>query len=278
MEVLSIEDFEKASPIFRGNFGHWMASTIMNISGISEINDYCEDIYHLSGSDFTDALLQKLKVKVSVGNAERLLALPEGAFITISNHPYGGLDGVMLIDIFGKIRPDFKVMVNRVLSFIKSLNPNFISVVPSNNKNVGTSSQSIVGIKQTIAHLREGHPLGLFPAGAVSDIHFKEHIISDREWMESIIRLIKSVRVPIVPVRFFDKNSLFFYSLGLINWKIRVCRLPKEVLNKKNTTQHIGIGNIITPQEQDNYQDIDSFRRFLRSSVYDMPISENWQD
>ena len=87
---------------------------------------------------------------------------------------------------------------------------------------------------QSLKHLQAGAPLGLFPSGAVSDLSIKDGCIRDREWQLSAIQLIKKARVPIVPIRFRDKNSMFYYLLGLLNWKIRVTRLPREVFNKRD--------------------------------------------
>ena len=90
----------------------------------------------------------------------------------------------------------------------------------------------------------------------------------DRQWQEPVLRLIRKLNVPVVPVHFLDRNSDFYYSLGLVDWRVRLLRLPSEVFNKKGKTARIAIGEIITPQKQDEFQDIASFGSFLRKSVY----------
>jgi hypothetical protein len=84
--------------------------------------------------------------------------------------------------------------------------------------------------------------------------------------------VIRSVKVPILPMRFFDRNSFFFYFLGLINWRIRALRLPSEVFNKRERELRIGIGNIVSPKEQLQFNDAESLGTFLRKSVYEMPV------
>ena len=80
--------------------------------------------------------------------------------------------------------------------------------------------------------------------------------------------------VPVIPVRFFDGNSAFYYSLGLIDWRIRLLRLPSEVFNKKGRTMRIGIGKVISVEEQKRFgNDVHAFRDFLRGSVYGMSPS-----
>jgi hypothetical protein len=84
------------------------------------------------------------------------------------------------------------------------------------------------------------------------------------------------MKVPILPVRFFDFNSKFFYFLGLIDWRIRSLRLPTELVNKRNHKPRIGIGKIITVQELDKYKDPVSLGVYLRKSVYEMPLPETF--
>ena len=96
--------------------------------------------------------------------------------------------------------------------------------------------------------------------------------VKDREWQGSILKLIQKAKVPVVPIRFFDKNSAFFYLLGLINWRIRLIRMPREIFNKKKHQPRIGVGNIITVEDQQKFPDYKALGRFLQKAVYDMPM------
>lgn len=110
----------------------------------------------------------------------------------------------------------------------------------------------------------------------MSDLSLKSLRVRDRQWQEAIIKVIKKAKVPVVPIRFFDGNSLFFYLLGLIDWRVRILRLPKEVINKGGHTIRVAVGKVITVEEQMKYDDIKEFSAFLRSSVYDMPLPDNF--
>lgn len=247
----------------------------MHFLAIDKINELYDHSFDYKGAEFASRLLNDLGVYYRIGNIDRLKNSLKGGFISISNHPYGGLDGIMLIDLMAGIRPDYKFMVNKVLSLIKTMDENFISVTPVTTKKPEIS-ENISSIRETLIHLREGHPVGVFPSGAVSDFSIKDFRVRDREWQESVLKLIKMAKVPIVPIRFFDKNSPFFYLLGLINWRIRLLRMPSEVFNKKNQRPRIGIGEIITVEEQEQFNDISSFGFFLRRAVYDMPLPESF--
>ena len=240
----------------------------MRMLSIDKVNDLYDRNSSVTGPDFAKAVLKDIGVEYEVLNNDVLKQLPDGPFITISNHPYGHIDGVMLVYLFGHIRPDFKVMVNKFLGRIENLRDNFICVTPTGTERTGPTKESIQGIKEAVAHIRSGGVLGLFPSGAVSDLSVKDRCIRDREWQEPVIRLIKKMNVPVVPVHFLDRNSNFYYSLGLLDWRVRLLRLPAEVFNKRGKLTRIALGEIISPEELQKYEDIDELRDFLRNKVY----------
>ena len=268
MPLLTLNELENATSLFRGKCGNALGRGLMRMLSVDKVNDLYDRNACCEGPDFARAVLEDIGVEYEVLHREIPDSLPDGPFITISNHPYGHIDGVMLVDLFGHIRPDFKVMVNKFLGRIETLKDNFINVTPTIKERTAPTKESIQGIKDAVAHVRDGHPLGLFPAGAISDLSLKDRCIRDREWQEPVLRLIKKLGVPIVPVHFLDRNSDFYYSLGLIDWKVRLLRLPAEVFNKRGRKTRISIGEIITPQQQSEFSDIRQFGEFLRNKVY----------
>ena len=268
MQLLTLDELQTAVPVFKGRCGAALGRTLMGILSVDKVNDLYDRNASFQGTAFTEAVLKDIGVQYELLHEEVLENLPDGPFITISNHPYGSIDGVMLVDVFGKRRNDYKVMVNKFLSRIETLKDNFICVTPTGNERTAPTKDSILGVKEAMRHVRDGHPLGIFPSGAVSDLSLKDGCVRDRQWQEPVLRLIKKLNVPIVPVHFLDRNSDFYYSLGLIDWRVRLLRLPSEVFNKRGKTARIAIGEIITPQKQDEFQNIASFGSFLRKSVY----------
>ena len=278
MKIITPEDAVKLSPVFKGKAGRFLFNIALRLTGIDRVNELHDYVWKsgaVPGPEFAKGILDYAKVDFAIGNPERLENLPDGAFIVIANHIYGHLDGICLIDIFGHKRPKVKAMVNEFLTWIKGLEPNFISVNPTTTKRE-TTSTSINGIKSALLQLREGEPLILFPSGAVADLKpFHGWIISEREWQDAAVRLIRKARVPIIPVRFFDRNSNFYYALGLIHYLVRFARLFHEVFNKEGTNPRIGIGEIITVEEQNAVSEKD-FKQFLRDKVYKMPLPESF--
>ena len=271
---------DRLSPVFAGRKGKLLFNLAAGITGIDKVNDIHDRVDKAGtpwGPEFAKGILDGVGVDFRIGNPERLETLPEGAFVVIANHVYGHIDGICLLDVFGHVRPQAKVMVNEMLIWIHGLAPNFIAVNPALPGRSGASATSINGVRNALVQLRGGEPLCLFPSGAVADVKPRQHwILSERDWQDAAIRLIQKARVPVVPVRFFDRNSRFYYALGLIDYRLRFVRLFHELFNKRGTHPRMGIGPVISVEEQEQYTDMQAFKAFLRSSVYDMPLPENF--
>ena len=248
----------------------------MHLSAIDGANDLYDRNCHLQGADFAGALMRDIGIDYSIGNPDRLESLPEGAFITVSNHPYGHLDGIMLVDLFGHLREDYKVMVNQILSRVRAAGRHFIEVVPTGIEKTAPKAASLAGVRETLGRLKEDHPIGFFPAGAVSNLDRKTKQILDRPWQDSVLRMIQKADVPVVPVRFFDGNSMYFYRLGLIDWRVRLVRLCGEIFNKRGTTVRLGIGETITTERQRACRTLAELGELLRNSVYKMPLPSSF--
>lgn len=270
MPLLTLTELDTMSPVFRGKAGNEFARLLMRILNVDKINDLYDRNSGFAGPDFTSSVLRELGINYEMENLEVLDQLPDGPFITISNHPYGSIDGIILVDLFGHLRRDYKVMVNRFLGRIRTLEDNFICVTPTGKERMAPTTDSIQGVKDAVRHVRDGHPLGIFPAGAVSDLSIRDRSIRDREWQEPVIRLIKKLNVPVVPVRFLDRNSDFYYSLGLLDWKIRLLRLPSEVFNKKGKQTRVALGQILMPEQFSGFENTSDLGRYLREQVYNL--------
>lgn len=265
-DLLNYDDIRKMIPALDGH--PKLVKTIMHWLILDKCNAVHSKYCYTTGVPFSNLLIDDAyKIKKRIDNEEVLDRFKDVPFITVSNHPLGALDGIMLIDIIGRHRPDFKVMVNMFLNYITAMRPSFIAVDPSGSDDPEKKAATMQGIRQAIAHVRAGHPMGFFPAGAVSKIDRTLHI-SDREWQPSIIRLIKQLKVPVIPVYFHNHNSTFFNILGLIDWRIRTLRLPRELFNKTGREMRVSFGEPIMPDEQARYTDLDAFGKMLRQRTY----------
>ncbi|MDE6535539.1 MAG: lysophospholipid acyltransferase family protein [Muribaculaceae bacterium] len=267
-EVLTADDIISLVPKLEGHKG--LVNWLMRRLKIDEINEVHRIACGEPGPRCASRILSdSLNIKVEVKGAEVLDHLPEGAFITVSNHPLGALDGIALVSLIGERRPDFKVMVNMILNRVQGMAPNFIAVDPMAQKDPAKRAVSINGIRQCIAQVRDGHPLGFFPAGAMSNTTWKRGNIQDRPWQDSVLQLIYKSKVPVIPIFFSDRNSRLCNIMGHVCWPVRSIMLPREVMRKRNSTLHVAIGEPITLEEQMPYREnAQTLGAFLRARTY----------
>ena len=274
-KLISLEDIRKVHPIFRKKQGDFLAKKALQISGLNNVNKVYDHSKHLRGIDFCKHLLDDLQIKRIVRNEEILEKYKDQPFIAVSNHAYGHVDGIANIELLGTYQPNFKMMVNFILGMIDTMEDHFITVNPY-DPDVFNKVSSLNGIKECISHLRDGKPLGLFPAGAISNLERNngKWVIEDREWQTSVLKLIKFGKVPVIPIHISGGNSSFFYLLGLIDWRLRNLRLGHELYNKKGHEMIFTVGEPISLKEQAKYSDLDSFGRFLRTKTYELGKSK----
>ena len=264
-EVITLEDVAAAVPALGKH--PKLVNSIFRLLAIDKVNHvhgkYCETL----GVEFATRLAtEEYRWKYRVDNYEILERFKEGPFITISNHPVGSYDGISLLHLVGSLRPDYKVMVNLILNKLQAMQPGFIAVDPQKNDDPEKRKVTLHGLREAIQHVKHGHPLGVFPAGAMSMMNLKGKLV-DQPWKEVIIRLIKQLQVPVVPIYFHCRNSLFFDILGLIDWRLRTMRLPRELFRTYDKEIHVTVGEPISVDEQNKYASLQELSDFLREKT-----------
>jgi hypothetical protein len=222
MKLIDTEDLLAAARL-NGFAGESAAKVVMLLSRFSRINKIYSRNAHKKGHDFTDSIIEDLEIRFEV-DKEELKHIPrEGPFITISNHPFGGIDGLLLIKMIASIREDYKVLGNFLL---RRMEPVQDYIFPNNPFERNTADKpNRTSIRELFQHLENGKPFGIFPAGEVSGFNPYVTGITDRQWLLQAIRMIKKAGVPVIPIYFQGKNSKFFHVLirqtGFLQLRIR---------------------------------------------------------
>ena len=264
--VMDVDDIVNMVPKLRGH--EKLVERVMHWLCLDKVNEVHSRGFDHPGPPFVKFLLEDFNIKLRIDNEQVLDNLPEGAFVTVSNHPFGALDGIALIHLVAQRRPEYKVMVNMVLNHITAMRPNFIAVDQSQSDDPAKRAVSEQGIRQCIKQIRSGQPVGFFPAGAMSKVNWKWQLI-DREWQPNVVRLIQKFKVPVIPIFFHGNNSFLFNLLGITFWQLRTVRLPSEVGRKCNSTMHISVGNPISVEEQLKHQgSVEEFGEWLKAQTY----------
>ena len=247
---------------FLGSFVGWIILRILRISAINKIYDNNKN---KSDLDFLNGILNDCKIKFEIPEEDLKRIPKEGPFITISNHPLGGIDGVLLLKLVTEKRADYKIVANFLLHRVAPLKPYVMPVNPFETRKDAKSS--VAGIKSALLHLREGKPLGIFPAGEVST-HKDGKLNVDKPWEEGAIKLIKKANVPIIPIYFHAKNSRLFYFLSKFSDTLRTAKLPSEVIQQRGRVIKVRIGKPISVKDQDTFKALPDFYKFIRRKTY----------
>ncbi|SHI63385.1 GNAT family N-acyltransferase [Pseudozobellia thermophila] len=247
---------------FLGTFMGWI---LLKVTKISTMNRQYDKMSHLDGERFLDAVLEQYQIDYEIP-AEDLKRIPKtGPFITVSNHPLGGMDGIVLLKIMLAHRPDYKVMANFLLQRFKPLAQYIFPVNPFENHKDAKSS--IAGFKRAMTHIRSGYPMGIFPAGEVST-RKEGKLVVDKPWEETAIKLIRKAEVPVVPIYFHAKNSPLFYRLAKISDLFRTAKLPSEVYSQYKRPIKVRIGQPISVSTQKEQPSMEEYTELLRRKTY----------
>ena len=263
-KVVTNADLKKAFGM-KGIFGTCVAGLAYGFLRLGKINRLFDGAADYQGREFADHLIENMGITIDV-SPEQLESIPkEGGFVMVSNHPFGGIEGVMLLSAIAKVRPDFKLMANFILSYIPNLKECFFSVNPF-EKNPEWKS-SVGGIKGAMMHIAAGNGLGVFPAGEVSRYHGHD-FPEDLPWSTSIARIIKNANVPVIPAYWDGRNSKLFYFEDRIHSMLGTSRLTKELINKHDKCFNLQIGKPILPSEIATYEKPADLAAYLRSRSY----------
>lgn len=250
-----------------------ICSVIIRLLKFHKLNEIYQAYSGPGGLHFVEYAIKSLNLKYEV-NTDALQNIPmNGAFVTISNHPYGGADGIGLFNLLLPLRPDYKTVSNYMMTRLKPLQNNFFTVNPFISGRSVT--MNITGIKDSMQHLKEGHPLGLFPAGEVSSYNNDYPGICDKKWDKSIMRLVQKANVPVIPIYFHGTNSKMFHLLGRMNPFLRTAKIPSELMNKHKRAIKITIGKPIDTETQKSFLTIEDYIDFLRQQTYTLAHNED---
>ncbi|HKJ43109.1 MAG TPA: GNAT family N-acyltransferase [Sunxiuqinia sp.] len=267
MEIVRPKDILKANPYMAYLGGENLAKFIMYVLRFNRLNKVYEQIADKEGIQFIGELIRILEIKCEFDENELKKIPRTGPVIIVSNHPFGGLDAILLIKILSTIRPDVKVMGNFLLKRIEPISDFFLTANPLESSK--EFNPGIGRLKNSIQYLNDGGALCLFPAGEVSGYN-EYNKITDHQWQYSVLKYIKYSKVPVVPIYFGGHNSRFFHFAGRIHPNLQNGKLPSEFFNKKRKQLKVRVGSAISVAEQAGFPEVYQFGRYLRAKTYSL--------
>lgn len=255
------------SPKLAKRIPNFVINLIRRLIHEDELNYILKEYSSYSGVEFSMKVVKYLNKSVhfkyidkeSIKNGER--------YIFVSNHPLGGLDGLILISEIGKQFGNVKFVVNDFLMNVAPLKSIFVPV----NK-VGKMNRDYAC---TIDKLYESeNQIIYFPAGLCSRLI--EGKITDLEWQTNFYKKAFISGRKIVPINFSGRNSMFFYRLAKlrkflgIKFNVEMIFLPNEMFKQRSSDFNVTIGTPIEPQIWSDRDDLREKCDNIRGVVYNM--------
>ncbi len=216
---------------------------------------------------FSDKILEQLNVTYDLPDADlSRIMIPTGPVIVVANHPFGGIETVILASILRSMRCDVKFMANYMLNAIPEIRDLLITVNPF--QGADSVRDNIRPIRQAIQWVKDGGMLVVFPAGAVSHFDAKKGTITDPAWSQNIARIIRKTGAPALPVFFQGTNSAAFHMAGMVHPLLRTAMLPKEFFNKGRKMLQVRVGDLIPFEKLKSFEQDQDMTEYVRLRTY----------
>lgn len=233
-----------------------------------ELNVFLREWGHLRDAELIGAALQFLETKYHAYGQENIPK--EGRYIFVSNHPLGGLDGLVFIYELSKYFRDIKFPVNDILLNLNNLSGIFLPV----NKHGFQDRSAALKIEEAY---RSDSQILYFPAGLCS--RKKNGVIMDLKWHKSFVSKAIQYHRDVIPVYVSGRNSDFFYKLANlrkflgIKANIEMLYLPDEMFKQRNKEINIVFGNSIPWQTFDKSKTPSEWADWVRSKSYELQLN-----
>lgn len=255
-------------PVSRALWPLWgpLVKRFFRLDGINEA--YAETLRRQESGEgsYFDHCLASIGVEFEVSDEDLARIPTKGALATVSNHPYGGIDGIVLGALLSRRRDDFKLLGNYLLGRIEPMRPHLICVDPFGGK--GAAQSNLGGMREAMRLLKGGGALGLFPSGTVSHLHVRRRQVTDPTWVPNLGGILRRTNATVVPIYFEGRNNDWFQLAGLIHPRLRTALLPRTMLRPPVTRIRVRVGNPIAPHHLARFSNDESLMGFLRLRTY----------
>ena len=264
MREFGAQSVEETKPIFsleselggilHGRSGKWAVKTVDRLLGLAGLQQiYDARPANSDAAGFIDWALDFMHIDVLVNESEVERIPREGPLVVVSNHPFGGVEGLILGGLLLRRRPDVKVMANYLLSGISELHDLFLLVDPFDGADA--TRRNLASMRRSMELLKGGGALGVFPAGEVAHFDPRTRSIEDPPWNPAIARIARIAGCTVIPVHIEGQNRKRFHALGMLHPRLRTALLPREMLARQGSSVRVHIGSPVPPRRLAGFAD-----------------------
>ena len=219
-----------------------------------------------SGGSPVDRLLDSLGITWETGPGEIERIPRTGPLLVVANHPFGLLEGAILVSALPAVRPDFRILANSLLAGVAELREWCIFVNPFGARHA--IAENALALREAAAWLRHGGALVVFPAGEVAHFDWKRGTLADPEWNPAVAAIAQRAGAAAVPIFFEGANSVGFQVAGVLHPGLRTVNLPRELLNKRGRRIRMRIGRPVAPATLREFAGAREATEYLRCRTY----------
>jgi putative hemolysin len=244
-----------------------MENTTGRIQLIRKARGYEDEV--AAGADFWRVMIERygLSIEFIGGGLDNLP--DQGPLITISNHPYGILDGLILGHLLNEARGDFRILANQVFGKAPEIDRVILPVSFDDTREA--VARNLQTRKAALDYVKAGGAIGVFPGGTVSTSATPFSPPRDPGWRNFTAKLVTQSDAAVVPIYFDGRNSRLFQIASHAHVTLRLGLLINEFKRQAGKPVRIVIGTPIPRAELDKYRSAPkAMMDFLRQSTYDL--------
>ena len=252
-------------------FLRWLTKLVSRpfarMMAIDAINAWYDDLVNAEIQDTPFSTILGVRDISYLVSADDLAKIPDsGPLVVVANHPFGGLEGIVLGDLLQRVRPDTKILGNYLLEQIEPIRDSIIPVDPFGRKS--WVSSNVKTFRACLRWIKAGNCLVTFPAGEVAHYRFRQVRITDPPWSAHVAAMIRMSGAQVLPIYFPGHNSLLFNVMGLIHPRLRTALLGRELVARQSSRVPLYVGRPIAPDRLQAYPGDQERIRWLRFKTY----------
>ena len=222
-----------------------------------------------AGQLFWKQALDLLGINLITNQSEIAKIPNKGSLIITANHPHGLVDGMVLAELIGKVRTDYKILTRSLLTGVKQIDQFMIPVPFDHEENA--LKKSLEMRKTAMDHLEKGGVIVIFPSGKVASSETMFGNVVEGEWNPFTAKLIQKSGANVLPIFFPGANSRIYQMANQISATLRQGLLIYEVVHAMNKPQSPFVGSLIKQDEIASWKsDPRGFMRWLREQTLEL--------
>ncbi len=257
--------------------GDMFADSLGRMVGLSRLQQIYDNIraQDVTGIGFVNAAMEHLGISVDVSDSDVQLIPKSGPTVVVSNHPMGTTEGLLLMHVIHRVRPDVKFLTTSLATRFPEMADHIIAVDSLGDD--GAGRRNAHGLLRAMHWVKRGGLLVVFPSGSVSRLDLKRARITDPPWQSGIAHLVRRTGAAVVPMHIDGHSGALFQFLAPISSRARALMLGRMLLKQQGHKIPIQIGRPIVNRKLVQFDCDQQMVDYLRLRCYLLSRRNKWR-